>query len=51
MDIDINMLRSLTTVLGLACFVGIWAWAWSRRNEQAFKEAAQLPFKDEETLP
>lgn len=44
---DINTLRSLATVLSLAAFVGIWAWAWSRRNRQAFDDAAQLPFEQD----
>ncbi len=48
MDIEINTLRSVLTVLGLLTFVGIWAWAWSRRNEQEFNEAAQLPFQSGE---
>ena len=47
MDIDINFLRSAATVLSLAAFVGIWAWAWSRRNRQAFDEAAHLPFEQD----
>ncbi len=41
---DINLLRSLATVACFVVFVGIWAWAWSRRNATAFEEAARLPF-------
>ncbi len=48
MDIEINTLRSVMTVLGLLTFVGIWVWAWSRCNEQGFNEAAQLPFQSGE---
>ncbi|MBY0465237.1 MAG: cbb3-type cytochrome c oxidase subunit 3 [Burkholderiales bacterium] len=44
---DINDLRSVMTVVSLLTFVGIVAWAWSRRNKSAFDEAAQLPFKDD----
>lgn len=44
---DINDLRSLVTVLSLITFVGIWAWAWSRKNQQRFDEAAKLPFQSE----
>jgi cytochrome c oxidase cbb3-type subunit IV len=43
---DVNDLRSVFTVLSLVAFVGIWAWAWSRRNQSAFDQAAQLPFND-----
>ena len=30
---DINTLRSISTVLAFAAFIGIVAWAWSRRNQ------------------
>lgn len=44
---DINDLRSIVTVLSLATFIGIVAWAWSRRNQSRFEEAARLPLKDD----
>ena len=44
---DINVLRSAITVVSLLTFVGIVIWAWSRRNQADFDEAAQLPFQDE----
>jgi cytochrome c oxidase cbb3-type subunit IV len=44
---DINDLRSTVTVVSLLTFVGIILWAWSKRNQASFDEAAQLPFKDE----
>jgi cytochrome c oxidase cbb3-type subunit 4 len=44
---DINDLRSAITVVSLLTFVGIVIWAWSRRNQADFEEAAQLPFQDE----
>lgn len=44
---DINDLRSITTVVSLLIFVGIVAWAWSKRNQSNFEEAAQLPFHDD----
>ena len=47
MDMDINALRSLVTVLLFLIFLGIVAWAWSSRNRSAFDEAAALPFQDE----
>ena len=43
---DVNDLRSLVTVVSLLVFVGIVVWAWSRRNERDFSEAAQLPFQE-----
>ncbi|AOS79682.1 Cbb3-type cytochrome oxidase component [Hydrogenophaga intermedia] len=47
MNMDINTLRSVVTVISLLAFVGIVAWAWSRRNRERFDEAARLPFQDE----
>jgi cytochrome c oxidase cbb3-type subunit 4 len=44
---EINDLRSAVTVVSLLTFLGIVAWAWSRRNKAGFDEAAQLPFQDE----
>jgi cytochrome c oxidase cbb3-type subunit 4 len=45
---DINTLRSAVTLLAFGCFVGIVAWAWSRRNQADFDEAAQLPFRQDD---
>lgn len=44
---DINDLRSIVTVISMLTFLGIVAWAWSKRNKARFDEAAQLPFQDE----
>lgn len=44
---DINTLRSVATVAAFIAFVAVWAWAWSRRNQPSFDEAAQLPFEQE----
>lgn len=48
MDIDINDIRSLFTVLVFAAFIGVWIWAWSDKRKQAFDEAANLPFADDD---
>ncbi|MBK7001105.1 MAG: cbb3-type cytochrome c oxidase subunit 3 [Rhodoferax sp.] len=47
MEIDINTLRSLGTVVSFAIFVGILCWAWSRRRSADFSEAANLPFEQD----
>ncbi|MDR2127921.1 MAG: cbb3-type cytochrome c oxidase subunit 3 [Burkholderiaceae bacterium] len=44
---DINLMRSLVTVVSLAVFIGIVVWAWSRRNQKQFEEAANLPFEQD----
>lgn len=49
---DINDFRSITTVLGLLCFLGIVGWAYSRGSKKGFDEAANLPFaEDDDSVP
>ncbi|MDP9898697.1 cbb3-type cytochrome oxidase subunit 3 [Variovorax ginsengisoli] len=43
--IDITTLRVAATVACFIVFIGIVVWACSRRNTQAFEEAARLPFE------
>jgi cytochrome c oxidase cbb3-type subunit 4 len=45
---DINDLRSITTVLGLLCFLGIVGWAYAKGSKKGFDEAANLPFAENE---
>ncbi|NIR31883.1 MAG: CcoQ/FixQ family Cbb3-type cytochrome c oxidase assembly chaperone [Gammaproteobacteria bacterium] len=44
----VTFLRSLFTVLVVVCFVAVWVWAWSDRRKEAFREAAHLPFSEED---
>ena len=44
---EVNDLRAIVTVVSLLTFVGIVAWAWSKRNRASFDEAARLPFGDD----
>jgi cytochrome c oxidase cbb3-type subunit 4 len=41
---DYAILGSITTVLAFATFIGIVAWAYSRRRGAAFRAAAFEPF-------
>jgi cytochrome c oxidase cbb3-type subunit 4 len=43
---DINDLRSILTVAGLLCFLGIVGWAYSKGSKKGFEEAANLPFAE-----
>ena len=47
MDMDINLLRSVVTLISFVVFIGIVIWAWSRRNQARFDEAANLPFEQD----
>jgi cytochrome c oxidase cbb3-type subunit 4 len=44
---DINTLRILVTVGSFIVFIGIIVWAWRNRKSSDFKEAANLPFKED----
>ena len=44
---DLNVVRSVLTLVSLTLFVGLVLWAWSSRRESAFAEAAHLPFDGE----
>ena len=48
MDFDINTLRSLATVVSFVTFIGIVLWAWSRRHQERFDEAARLPLRHDD---
>ena len=44
---DVNTLRILATLASFAAFVGIWGWAWSRRNRASLEEAGRIPFQQD----
>ena len=48
MGIDIKVARGVLTRLLLISFIGLCLWAYSRKRESAFNEAANLPFADED---
>ena len=41
---DVNLLRSVTTLFMFLVFIGIVAWAMAGRRRADFDAAAQLPF-------
>ena len=43
---DLNVVRTLITVLAFISFVGIVWWAYRARSQPAFAVAEQLPFAD-----
>ncbi|ADI30287.1 MULTISPECIES: cbb3-type cytochrome oxidase subunit 3 [Methylotenera] len=44
---DITTLRIAATIISFIVFVGILIWVWRNRNTSDFKEAANLPFKED----
>jgi len=47
METDVNVLRSLFTVVSFFSFIGIVVWAYSRKNSSDFEQAANLPFEQD----
>ena len=47
MDFDVNTLRAWVTVVSFLTFIGIIAWAYSRKNSADFDQAANLPFEQD----
>ena len=48
MDIDINFMRGLSTILVMVAFFGVCWWAYgSKKRKEGFDEAAMMPFQDE----
>lgn len=45
---DIEIFRSIMTVVSMGTFLGIVGWAWGSGRRQKFDAAAQLPFEDDE---
>ena len=45
---DINDIRILVTAIGFICFIAIVIWAYSRKSQKGFDEAANLPFTEDE---
>ncbi|MEL4178136.1 cbb3-type cytochrome oxidase subunit 3 [Roseateles sp. PN1] len=44
---DINILRSIVTLVSMVVFLLIVGWAYSSRNKDRFDELAQLPLDEE----
>ena len=48
---DINTLRSISTVICFVMFIGICWWAYRGKNAQRFEEDAMLPFALDNVQP
>ncbi len=44
---NIAVFHSWWTVLLVAIFIGIVAWAWSGKRKHSFDEAAKMPLEDD----
>jgi len=46
-DIDINTLRGISTLLVMLAFLGVCGWAYSSKRKKTFDQAADIPFADD----
>jgi cytochrome c oxidase cbb3-type subunit 4 len=46
-DATLGVMRGLTTLLAMIAFVAVCVWAWSRRRQKKFDDAARLPLEDD----
>lgn len=44
---DVNILRSIVTVVSFILFLAIVVWVWKQRRTGDFEKAAQLPFEQD----
>jgi cytochrome c oxidase cbb3-type subunit 4 len=45
--LDIGLAGGLGTILAMAAFIGVVAWAWSRKRKPDFDAAARLPLEED----
>lgn len=43
----ISVFNGVMTALLIVVFLGVWAWAWSPKNKESFKQMANLPLDDQ----
>ena len=48
---DLPTLRGLATLALMIAFIGIVIWAWSSKRKSDFREAAELPLKEDDGGP
>ncbi len=48
---DLNLIRSIVTVLAFVVFIGIVVRVWRASNRERYADAAALPFADEPESP
>lgn len=44
---DMTLVRGLILFAMIVGFLGMWAWAWSKKRKPMFDEAARLPLEED----
>jgi cytochrome c oxidase cbb3-type subunit 4 len=45
---DIELIRGIVLVVLFVAFLGMWAWAWSKKRKADFREASMLPLEEDQ---
>ena len=48
---DINDFRGLVTAVTMFAFLGVCAWAYSKKRKKDFEAVAELPLEEDRPLP
>jgi cytochrome c oxidase cbb3-type subunit 4 len=46
--IDMGLVRGIATVFALLAFVAVVLWAYGKRSQEGFREAARLPLEEDD---
>jgi cytochrome c oxidase cbb3-type subunit 4 len=49
--VSLSLFHAFWTIVLMIIFLGIVAWAWSRRRQKSFEKAARLPLEDDDSEP
>lgn len=44
---DPNIIRGAILIALIVGFIGMWAWAWSKKRQPEFEQAARLPLEED----
>lgn len=46
--VELNLLRGIVLIALMLAFGGIWAWAWSSKRKETFRQASRLPLEEDD---
>ena len=44
---DENIIRAIVLVALIVGFLGLWAWAWSKKRKPDFDRASRMPLEED----
>jgi len=46
-ELNMDLVRGILMVALIIAFLGMWAWAWSSKRKQVFRDASMLPLEED----